>query len=236
MTRWQVEAHADAVTEAACRRVGRAASDAIARHGTFRLVLAGGQTPLAVYRRLAAGDQQWSAWTLYLGDERCLPGDDPGRNSLQIEATGLCDRVGAWWPIPTERGCAAASDAYRETLQGARPFDLVLLGLGPDGHTASLFPDRVWPDEPVFAIDDSPKAPRERVTLGVKTLQDCHAMLVIVSGAEKAGAVRHWRDGADLPIARVADPVDAEVIVARECLPATVASAPGGAEGMGSRG
>jgi 6-phosphogluconolactonase len=236
MTRWQVEADADAVTQAVCRRVSRAATDAIARRGDFRLVLAGGQTPLAVYRRLAASDQQWSAWTLYLGDERCLPGDDPGRNSRQIEATGLCDRVGAWWPIPTERGCAAASDAYRETLQGARPFDLVLLGLGPDGHTASLFPDRVWPDDPVFAIDDSPKPPSERVTLGVGALQDCRAMLVIVSGAEKAQAVRRWREGADLPIARVADPVGAEVIVARECLAATADNTPDRAEGSGYRG
>jgi len=236
MTRWQIEVDTDGVTEAACHRISRAAAEAITRHGAFRLVLAGGQTPLAVYRRLAVSAQQWAAWSLYLGDERCLAADAPGRNSVQIEATGLCDRVGAWWPIPTEKGCAAASEVYRKTLQGAGPFDLVLLGLGPDGHTASLFPGRSWPDDPVFAIDDSPKPPAERVTLGVKTLQDCRAMLVIVSGAEKAAAVSRWRAGADLPITRVTQPLDAEVIAARECVAATGDAVTGRTEGVGSRG
>lgn len=218
MTNWQIETDDDAVCAAACDRIASAADDAIARRGTFHLVLAGGRTPIQIYGRLAATDRQWERWALYLGDERCLPADDPERNSRQIEATGLCERVGAWWPIPTERGCTNAAVDYRATVDRARPFDLVLLGMGPDGHTASLFPGHDWPDETVFAIDNSPKPPADRVTLGVNTLQDCRAMLAIVTGKDKARSVRQWRSGADLPIARVTEPVDADVIVSRECV------------------
>jgi 6-phosphogluconolactonase len=218
MTRWQIEPDNDAVTRAASARIAQLAADAIASRGAFDMVLAGGRTPLAVYRHLAEIETQRDAWTLFVGDERCLPADDPERNSLQIEATGLCDGVQAWWPIPTELGCARAAKSYRETVAGSRPFDLVLLGMGPDGHTASLFPGHDWPDEAVFAIENSPKPPAERVTLSVNSLQDCRAMMAIVTGEEKAEAVRRWRAGDDLPIAQVTAGADAEVIVARDCI------------------
>lgn len=218
MTRWQVEADAAAVADAACRLIGSAAREAIQARGCFRLVLAGGSTPLAAYRRLAASDQEWKRWSLYYGDERCLAADDPQRNSELVRASGLADRVARHYPIATELGAKAAARAYRERIADARPFDLVLLGMGEDGHTASLFPGQDWPDKPVFAVRDAPKPPRERVTLGVETLQDCRAMLVLVTGEAKRAAVQQWRAGADLPVARVAALAQALVLVERNCL------------------
>ena len=218
MTNWHIEPDAAAVIDFACRIIHRAAADAIADRGVFHLVLSGGTTPLAAYQRLATSEQHWRHWTLYYGDERCVPADDPLRNSLQVAATGLAGRVGRHLPIPAEQGCARAAAAYAQQLAAVDQFDLVLLGLGEDGHTASLFPGHVWPDAPVFVVDDSPKPPAQRVTLGVQTLQNCRAMLVLVTGANKATAVQKWRDGEALPIAQVIGDRVADVVIERNCL------------------
>jgi 6-phosphogluconolactonase len=90
--------------------------------------------------------------------------------------------------------------------------------MGEDGHAASLFCGHDWPEKSVFAVKNAPKPPPDRVTLGVTTLQDCRAMLVLVTGESKIEAVRQWRDGADLPVARVSDVDQALVLVERKCL------------------
>jgi 6-phosphogluconolactonase len=218
MTEWRTEADAAAVADAACRLIGIAARSAIAERKRFRLVLAGGSTPLETYRRLAVSDQQWKRWELYYGDERCVPADDPRRNSTMVVETGLADRVGMHYPIPTELGAKTAAARYRELIKDRMPFDMVLLGMGEDGHAASLFPGHDWPEKSAFAVKHAPKPPPERVTLGVKTLQDCRAMLVLVTGGSKIDAVRQWRGGVDLPIARVSEVDHALVLVERKCL------------------
>ena len=218
MNRWQSEPDAAAVADAACRLIGMAARQAIADHGHFRLVLAGGTTPRATYQRLANSDQNWKRWSLYYGDERCVPADDPQRNSRMVIDTGLAGRVAKHAPIPTELGAKAAAAKYRDRVKAAMPFDMVLLGMGEDGHTASLFPGQKWPDKTVFAVSKAPKPPAERVTLGVKALQSCTSMLILVAGSSKCDAVQQWRHGVDLPIARVADVDHALVVVDRNCL------------------
>lgn len=215
---WQSEPDAASVADTACRLIGVAAKTAIAERGRFRLVLAGGSTPLDTYRRLAQSDQQWKRWSLYYGDERCFPADHPERNSVMVEATGLPYLAGKHYPIATELGAKTAATKYRSRIASAMPFDMVLLGIGPDGHTASLFPGCKWPDKTVFAVTKSPKPPTERVTLALGALQNCRAMLVLISGEDKAEAVRRWRAGEDLPIARVADVPHAHVVVERSCL------------------
>jgi 6-phosphogluconolactonase len=219
-TQWQTEPDAASVADAACRAIGLAARAAIGERGRFRLVLAGGSTPLETYRRLADSDQQWKRWTLYYGDERCPPADHPERNSVAVAGTGLVERAGKHYPIPTELGAKTAAAKYRARIASAMPFDLVLLGMGDDGHTASLFPGADWPDKTVFAVRDSPKPPAERVTLGPTALRACRALLVLVTGVDKAAAVGRWRAGEDLPVARVADGAPARVIVERACLEA----------------
>jgi 6-phosphogluconolactonase len=229
---WRIEADEAAVADAACRLVSVAAREAISERGRFRLVLAGGGTPLSTYCRLAASEQQWKRWSLYYGDERCLPAGDLDLNSEMVIATGITERVGGHYPIPTELGAKPAAQAYRKTIKQAQPFDMVLLGMGEDGHTASLFPGHDWPDKSVFAVRNSPKPPAERVTLGVQALQNCRAMLVMVTGISKAPAVQQWRQGVPLPVAQVSDIEQATVLVERNCLDFAGGQADIGAEAI----
>ena len=124
------------LTDAAVDLILESAKRAISRRGEFKLVLAGGNTPLECYRRLADSDADLTQWKLFYGDERCLPGDHGARNSVLVENTGLTAKVGSEYVIPADLGPEKGAELYRETIGSVRPFDLVLLGMGEDGHTA----------------------------------------------------------------------------------------------------
>lgn len=197
-------------------RVLATAEGAIAERGCFRILLAGGTTPLATYRHLATQPADWARWEIYYGDERCLAPDDPERNSRAARVAWL-DHISI--PpeqdhrIPAELGPDAGAIAYTQMLNGALPFDVVLLGMGEDGHTASLFPGHTIDDTAlVVGVRDAPKPPPERITLTPKALAAARSMLVLVTGAGKRAALAAWRAGADLPIARVAALAPARVL------------------------
>lgn len=208
---------ADAVAEEAARRIAAAARDAIALRGRFRCVLAGGRTPLAAYRRLADQPQAWASWHLFLGDERCLPADDAERNSRAIELA-LTGRVAIppanlHW-VSAELGAEEAARRYEEVIRSRLPFDLILLGMGEDGHTASLFPGHVVPPGVYVApVHGAPKPPPDRVTLTPMALAAAPERLVLVTGAGKREPLAAWRRGADLPVARVAALGPTEVLM-----------------------
>lgn len=208
--RWIGVAGAAALRQVACRRILDAAAHAIERRGRFLIVLAGGNTPRGIYRMLRAADTDWSRWQVYFGDERCLPADDAERNSRMAADAWLNrvpipqDQVHA---IPVELGAAAAALAYAETLRGVGDFDLVLLGLGEDGHTASLFPNHDWgvnaDAADALAVFDAPKPPPQRVSLSATRLSRARAVLFLVEGEAKRGAVTRWRAGERLPAAAI---------------------------------
>ncbi|HSG22714.1 MAG TPA: 6-phosphogluconolactonase [Azonexus sp.] len=204
-TETRILADAEAVAAEACRLISAAAAEAIARRQVFRLVLAGGSTPGRTYELLAATKQTWAAWEIFWGDERCLPADDPARNSRMAQTRWL-DRVpipaGQIHPIPTELGVVPAAAEYAEVILNKQPFDLVLLGMGEDGHTASLFPGAEEQTAPVIAVYGAPKPPAARVSLNFQTLRACREQVILVTGAEKAAALTAWRQGKNLPIAR----------------------------------
>ena len=204
---WQYFPDAAAVAAAATALIQSAADAAVSARGEFRLVLAGGTTPNNVYRQLAASPVEWSHWQIYFGDERCLPAADPGRNSTMAAAAWL-DQSGIppqnVHPIPAELGPAAAAQRYAALIAAARPFDMVLLGMGEDGHTASLFPGHVHPaGEQVHAVSGAPKPPPDRVSLSREALSDSRDVLILITGTGKREAVQRWRAGEDLPIARI---------------------------------
>ena len=208
------------VAAAAAGLILTAAAQAINERGRFNLVLAGGRTPIATYASLVGMPADWGRWHCFFGDERCLSRDDPERNSLAA-ARALFD----WVPIPAshlhpiaaERGSAVAATAYQTTLATHLPFDLVLLGMGEDGHTASLFPGQVVPDGPlVMPVTQAPKPPPERVSMTPKALAATRTMLILVTGRDKALALAAWRAGHDLPVARVASLGSALVLVDRD--------------------
>ena len=203
--RWNEFPDADAVAAEAVQRILAAADAAIAARGVFRLVLAGGSTPLQVYRQLADCQADWSRWFLYLGDERCLPADDPERNSVMISEAwlhrGQVPAEQIFW-MPAEKGAEQGAAAYRVTLQDVPGFDLVLLGMGEDGHTASLFPGHEHDTaDPVVAVFDSPKPPPQRISLNYGALANTRTLLLLVAGASKHAAIQNWQNGAALPVA-----------------------------------
>lgn len=203
---WHLLPSADAIAATTAERILTSAAQAIAERGHFRIVLAGGRTPQATYQKLAQSEADWAHWLIYYGDERCLPVNDPQRNST-MAATAWLDHVPVpphqVFPIEAEQGAAIAAQRYRDVVMSAIPFDVVLLGMGEDGHTASLFPgQRPADDAWVVAIADAPKPPPDRVSLTAKALTRTRECIVLITGQGKAAAVRQWRDGKALPIAR----------------------------------
>ena len=204
---WHRFDSADQVATAVCLRVLNAAKQAISEHGVFKLVLAGGTTPEKVYRLLAQVQADWEHWFIYHGDERCLPVDHKDRNSLMAEQAWLNDVAiprEQIFNIPAELEPKTAAQQYQETIKAALPFDMVLLGMGEDGHTASLFPNHHHDEtELVHAVFNSPKPPAERVSLSAKALSDTKVLLFLITGENKREAVRAWRAGDMLPVARL---------------------------------
>src|SRR5450432_2265001 len=110
-----------------------AAARAISARGVFKIVLAGGETPRPIYSALSQAFADWTRWQIYFGDERCVPPQDPARNS-RMAADAWLDHASIpaanIYPIPAENGAVAGAEAYARTLRDVGKFDLVLLGLG----------------------------------------------------------------------------------------------------------
>lgn len=220
---WTLLEDAESVAQTTCQRIIDAAREAIAQRGRFSLVLAGGRTPQRSYELLAQQESDWSHWQLYFGDERCLPADHTERNSLMVTQS-LSSKVpipaDQIHSIPAELGAERAAERYAEELKAALPFDLVLLGLGEDGHTASLFPGHIHPAGPlVVPVHNAPKPPPDRVSLSAATLGNCRQLIFVVTGTGKQLAVRRWRQGEDLPASRITPSGRREILIDRAALP-----------------
>jgi 6-phosphogluconolactonase len=187
-----VDGAADVAVEAA--RMVAAALDGGAR----TLVLAGGTTPRRCYEQLAGMDIAWGRVTVLFGDERCVPPTDTESN-YRMARQALLDRVAPAnvHRMPAELGAEEAAAEYDRLLARLGLLDLVLLGVGPDGHTASLFPGRpeVGAEGWAVAVHDAPKPPPDRVSLTLGTLQAAHRVLVLATGADKAAALEKARRG-----------------------------------------
>jgi 6-phosphogluconolactonase len=183
----------------------------VGEHGCCRLALAGGGTPKPVYEVLATLDVPWPMVELLWGDERCVPADDPDSN-FRMAKEALIDRVDIpateIYRIEGERGMEAAARAY-EVLLDLAPVHINLLGMGDDGHTASLFPGNDLGAAGPRAIPViGPKPPPERVSMSLKAINESTEVIFLVTGAGKAGRLREIheqiRSGEPLlPAARV---------------------------------
>ncbi len=221
--RWELVIDEEEVAVRACREVLRAAEQAIAARGQFRIVLAGGRTPERTYRLLSEVDTDWRCWQVYFGDERCLPVGNPQRNS-DMSARVWLDRVDMPTAnihvIPAELGPYEAAHQYEALVRQALPFDLALLGLGSDGHTASIFPGAPHLEESlVQPVLHAPKAPSQRVTLSAAALNQCQEILVLVSGQAKRAILKAWQQGEPLPISTLQPMGDIIVIYDRQADP-----------------
>lgn len=170
------------------------------------VALAGGRTPRAVYARLATEAYDWSGVDVFFGDERCVPPDHPDSNFLMAEET-LLSKVPARVHRMQGETCEAAG--YEEELRavfgtGLPAFDLVFLGMGADGHTASLFPGDPALEETRRLVVRVARPDHPRLTLTLPVLSASKLAVFLVAGAEKREALRRVRAGDDLPSARVA--------------------------------
>ncbi len=182
----------------------------------FTLVLSGGPTARACYEELSThpGTIEWTLVDVYLGDERMVPPEDPDANQRLVHEA-LLDRVGpvgSFTPMPTDGDPARCVAAYQEVIAGvlAGPgIDVIHLGLGPDGHTASLFPGAATleapPGEFVAATEDpNGNNAHRRLTLTLRAIDAARLAVFTVAGEEKRDAVAALRAGKDLPARAVA--------------------------------
>jgi len=208
--RWHVYTDLDQLIEAVANRIMSEAARAISAAGRFLIVLEGGSTPRPIYARLVELDTPWNQWHIYFGDERCFSIGHPERNDTMVREV-LLDKVSIpinqIHAVPAELGPDAGAKRYARELAGLGPFDLTLLGLGEDGHTASLFPGSPLGsqhDSPdVLAVDVAPKPPASRVSMSAARLTRSRSVQLIVTGAEKRATLTRLRDGADMPIRSV---------------------------------
>jgi 6-phosphogluconolactonase len=162
------------------------------RDGSRTLVLAGGSTPRRCYELLARLDVQWGKVTVLFGDERCVPPDHPDSN-YKMAREALLDQVApaTVHRMAGELGPDEGAAEYSRIVQGLAPLDIVVLGIGEDGHTASLFPGHPEVNAKGWAIGvrNSPKPPPERVTLTLEALRGARLVIILATGAGKAQAV-----------------------------------------------
>jgi len=179
----------------------------VADEAPSSIALSGGDTARHCYELLATADVDWRGVDVWFGDERWVPVHDPESNEGmarvtfldEVEPRAVHSLYGAGSTIEE------AADAYEVALREAPPVELVHLGMGPDGHTASLFPG-----SPTLDITDrlvvpagDQQHPHPRLTFTLAQIARCELAVVTVAGVEKHDALRRVRDGEDLPVARV---------------------------------
>jgi 6-phosphogluconolactonase len=168
------------------------------RDGARSLVLAGGTTPQRCYELLAHMDVDWGRVTILFGDERCVRPDHPDSN-YRMARESLLDRVSpaTVHRMPAELGPDEGAGLYAHVVASVASLDVVTLGVGEDGHTASLFPGHPALEATalVVGIRDSPKPPPQRVTLTLPALRSARRVIILATGAGKADAVARAKRG-----------------------------------------
>ncbi|HXP73729.1 MAG TPA: 6-phosphogluconolactonase [Stellaceae bacterium] len=229
---FEIHADADAVARSAAAAISAAATASL---GRFAVCLAGGSTPKRLYELLAASEFRarlpWPRIHWFWGDERFVPRHDPQSNYAMVDAA-LLSRA----PIPPENihgvpieGLTPDSSAaaYERTLQSyygsadlarERPlFDVMLLGFGEDGHTASLFPGAAALDERQrWVVAVTGVKPEPRISLTFPALESSRSVLFLVTGAAKLGALEAMRRGDACPAARVRPTGDVRWLIDRD--------------------
>lgn len=226
-----VVANAEALAQTAADYFVQAAKEAVARHGRFTVVLSGGSTPKAMFARLAESPRRaavdWEKTFIFWGDERCVPPDHAESNYRMTKETLLAkvplppQNV---FRIPGEKEPAQAAREYAEHLrrffqtEHLPQFDLIFLGMGADGHTASLFPGTTAlraSDASIVVENYVEKLHTYRITFTAATINQARAVVFLVGGADKAATLKAVLQGEyqpDLYPSQLIQPVSGHVI------------------------
>jgi 6-phosphogluconolactonase len=211
------------LSRAAADYIADLSGRAISSRGVFTIALTGGSTPKKLYELLAGENGiDWSKWQVFFSDERFVPFSDERSNynlaytSLLSEVPISPDNVHA---VDTQAGSPeAAAEAYESTVKsvlGGQNFDLILLGMGSDGHTASLFPGKPALDETQKLVTASAPGilppPVDRVTFTYPLINAANQVAFLAAGADKAEMIKQALDGGDIPAAKV-NPTSGELV------------------------
>ena len=204
---WVIFSDIDKLSEKLARDILDIAEKSIQLNNIFRIVLAGGESIASLYKVLNNSKSDWSKWQIYIGDERCMPLKDINRNDHMINNIWLDHSK-----IPkknihfthAELGPYKASIHYENVLKNIGYFDVVLLSIGEDGHTASLFPSHFYDENKSVVVEcNSPKYPKERVSMSYSRLNQSKNIFKVINGKSKQGALDLWSKGVILPINQI---------------------------------
>jgi len=208
MHKWFVYSEFDQASKAAADFIADNIVTSIRQKGISHVVLPGGTTPVNCLQYLADKDLPWDRVRWYLSDERCLPVGDAERNDVMLEKHfGSRLSKENFYPVPAELGADKAAEVYREVISSIKCFDIAFLGMGEDGHTASLFPhnEALHDMRSVVPVHGAPKAPSERVSLSSNTLSQARCRIVLATGAAKAEVIARIKQGEALPVNSLGD-------------------------------
>ena len=195
------------LSKALAQEILNIAKKSIFEKDFFSIVLTGGQSVLNLYKILSKADSNWDKWHIYIGDERFLPAGHKDRNDQIINEIWLNNST-----IPqknihfikAELGLLDARVEYENTLKRIDKFDVVLLSMGEDGHIASLFPNHVYPEDQMVVVEqDSPKPPKERISMSYQQLNKAHYVFKLIIGESKQQAVHLLQKNTNLPMTKV---------------------------------
>lgn len=204
MKKFNVYANPEAVAQAAADYLFQQITSCVKNKGLCHVVLPGGSTPARCLQLLTKQALPWENIHWYPGDERCYPVGHAERNDTMIYKKLFSQQPNTaknFHPIAAELGPEQGAEAYATLLAG-KNIDIVMLGMGKDGHTASLFPGNIALDDRrrAVAVFNAPKPPLERVSIGLHTLKNADEKLVIATGSNKRDALIKLKEGEPLPV------------------------------------
>ncbi len=208
MHNWHVYNTFDEASEAAAHFLAAQIEENIRNKGICHVALPGGNSPQACLNYLLIKSLPWDKIHWYPGDERCYASGHSDRNDVMLQKN-LWSRIdnAHVYRMPAEQGADKAATMYREIISAIDNFDIVFLGMGEDGHTASLFPDNIALQDTrsVVPVYNAPKPPAERVSLGLNTLKAAQCRMVLTGGVGKAAIIQKIKENVLLPVNSIGD-------------------------------
>ena len=208
MHKWFVYKEFDEAAKAAAEFLASNILACIEKKDICHVILSGGNTPPRCLVHLVTKALPWDKIHWYPGDERCVARGHADRNDVMLEKY-LWSQLGTTnvHTMPAELGAEKAAAAYRDIIRDIDHFDIAFLGMGEDGHTASLFPGNAALDDnrSVVPVYNSPKPPSERVSLSMNTLRNTNIKMVLAGGDAKAEIINRIKSDEPLPVNCIGD-------------------------------
>jgi len=208
MDKWFVYDDLDAASKATAEFLAQSIESCLNEKKVCHVVLSGGNTPAQCLSYLAEKKLPWHKVHWYPGDERCYSRDHAERNDVMLQKY-LWSHLGDTniHLIPAELGAEKAAEEYRQVISSVERIDIAFLGLGEDGHTASLFPENkaLTDSRSVIPVYHSPKPPPDRVSLSMDTLKKASVRIVLASGIAKSSIIKRIKEGESFPITCLGD-------------------------------